>query len=206
MQSTHPTFVRKERIGDGTYEVYSCNDPEVAKSFLAATKVDQKNYYVIVETTDGNWGTDIMGLFLEQLRPWQTNINLTQCEGIVAPYSIFGLQMAARDVNDNFLAKIMCGKCEHNRIDGIRYKSITAVKCPNCQTYNSVDSKNIIVASKEFEEINAKKFELGNQANIAKDFERAFQLFRECYDNRYKAAECAGALGVQHNHLHRLID
>ncbi len=48
--------------------------------------------------------------------------------------------MAARGISDNFVVKIKCGKCEHEWFDGVRYKNLTAVRCPNCKTINKVDS------------------------------------------------------------------
>jgi hypothetical protein len=99
-----PKFVQKDTQPDGTvYEIYSGTDCESAKEFLATQKVSQKNYFIVVETPDGNWGTDIQGLYLEQLLAWQNNLSLANCEGIAQPYSIFGVEMAARRINDNFI-------------------------------------------------------------------------------------------------------
>lgn len=90
---------------------------------------------------------DIEGLYLVRLLPWQKNISLTKCNGYIIPmsHSNFGLNMAARGIIDNFVVKIKCGKCEHEWLDGVRYKNLTAVKCPNCKTMNKVDSGNITV-------------------------------------------------------------
>lgn len=143
-----PKFVSKDVQNDGTvYEIYSGTDSESAKEFLATQKISQKNYYMVVETPDGNWGTDIQGLYLESLRVWQVNISLASCEGIAQPFSVFGMQAAARGINDNFIAKVRCGKCGHNWLDGIRYKNTTIVKCPNCKTHNKIDSSNMTVIS-----------------------------------------------------------
>lgn len=42
----------------------------------------------------------------------------------------------------------------------------------------------------------AEKFERGIKANGENEFEQAFNYFKECYENNYKAAECAGSLGL----------
>jgi hypothetical protein len=56
----------KTRMGiEQTYEVYTANNKEDAMVFLEKTKVDIQNYYVIVETPEGNWGKDCMGTFEE---------------------------------------------------------------------------------------------------------------------------------------------
>ena len=101
MSTQQPKFVQKHVENDGTvYEMYSGADSESAKEFLATQKVSQKNYFIVVETPDGNWGTDNQGLYLEYLRPWQTNINLATCEGWVQRYSSFGLQGAAHGITE----------------------------------------------------------------------------------------------------------
>jgi len=42
----------------------------------------------------------------------------------------------------------------------------------------------------------ADKFEQGIKANGENEFEQACNCFKECYENNYKAAECAGFLGL----------
>lgn len=142
-----PKFVRKEQNNNSTYEIYKGTDAESAKDFLLTKRVDKKQYYILVETPEGNWGMDIKGLYLEHLLPWQTNISSAKCTGtiILMSHSNFGLNSAARGFNDNFIVKVQCGKCEHQWSDGVRYQNITVVRCPKCKTLNKVDSGNIKV-------------------------------------------------------------
>jgi uncharacterized RDD family membrane protein YckC/phage FluMu protein Com len=142
-----PRFIQKLQKENRTYEIYKGKDVESAKKFLMIKRVDKKLYYIEVETPEGTWGMDIEGLYLVRLLPWQKNISLAKCDGYVIPmsYSNFGLNMAARGISDNFVVKIKCGKCEHEWLDGVRYKNLTAVRCPNCKTINKVDSRNITV-------------------------------------------------------------
>lgn len=141
-----PKFLKKEKTGGGTYEVYQGADPESAKEFLLTKRVNENQYYIIVETPKGNWGIDVKGLFLEHLEPWQTNLTLAECEGSISKMpDMFSLQMAAKGINDNFLASIGCGQCKHQWIDGVRYQNLTIVRCPNCKKYNKVDSQRFDV-------------------------------------------------------------
>ena len=146
-----PEFVRKYSVrgqgGDSTYEIYKDIDAESAKDFLLTKKVDKRLYYIVVETPEGNWGMDVEGLYLERLLPWQTHTGSAKCEGNVIPmsWSTFGLQMAAKGINDNFVAKVQCGNCEHQWLDAMRYRNITVVQCPKCKTLNKVDSDSIQV-------------------------------------------------------------
>ena len=56
----------KTRMGiKMTYDVHTANNKEDAMAFLEKTKVDIQHYYVIVETPEGNWGKDTMGVFKE---------------------------------------------------------------------------------------------------------------------------------------------
>ncbi len=48
-----------------TYEIHTAQSKADALSFLETAKVDAQHFYVIVETPDGNWGKDIMGIFEE---------------------------------------------------------------------------------------------------------------------------------------------
>ena len=48
-----------------TYDVHTANNKEDAMAFLEKTKVDIQHHYVIVETPEGNWGKDCMGVFKE---------------------------------------------------------------------------------------------------------------------------------------------
>jgi len=149
-QEKQPKFLRKERggsTGDSTYEIYKGTDAESARDFLLTKRVDKKLYYVVVETPEGNWGMDVEGLYLERLLSWQTNISSAKCEGaiITMSWSMFGLEMAAKGFNDNFIVKVQCGKCEHQWLDGVRYQNLTVVRCPKCKTLNKVDTSNIKV-------------------------------------------------------------
>jgi phage FluMu protein Com len=141
-----PKFLKKQQNGDATYEVYQAGDAESAKAFLAAKKVDKPQYYIIVETPEGNWGVDVKGLYLERLLSWQTNLASAQCEGSTAGIpDTFSLTMAAQGINDNFIVPVRCGQCGHIWTDGLRYRGQTVVRCPNCRTLNKVDSTNIKV-------------------------------------------------------------
>lgn len=140
-----PKFIRKEQKADRAYEIYKGQDAESAREFLLKKRVDKPLYYIVVETPEGNWGMDVKGLYLERLLPWQMNISSAECEGHIIPMSwdMFSLQMAAKRFNDNFIAKVQCGKCEHQWPDGVRYQEFTIVRCPKCRAKNKVDSSNI---------------------------------------------------------------
>lgn len=144
-----PIFVGKQLNNGAIYEIYKSTDVEGAKVFLKTKEVDKREYYIVVETPNGNWGKDIMGLYLEHLLPWQLDLKIAQVDGLCVPNEIFGMEMAAKGHNDNFVVKIMCGKCEHNWLDGVRYQNDTVVRCPKCNTYNKVDSRNIQVWFKQ---------------------------------------------------------
>jgi len=147
IKGKQPKFVRKEQQGNNTYEIYKGTDAESARDFLLTKKVNKKLYYIVVETPEGNWGMDVKGLYLERLLSWQTKISSAKCEGDIIPmsWSMFGLEMAAKEFNDNFIVKVQCGKCEHQWLDGVRYQKTTVVRCPKCRTLNKVDSGNIQV-------------------------------------------------------------
>ena len=53
--------------GDGRsiYEVYTGPDKASAMAFLKDRPVDKKLYYVVVETPEGNFGRDVMGIYQE---------------------------------------------------------------------------------------------------------------------------------------------
>lgn len=139
-----PKFLRKEQKGGSTYEVYKGSDAKSAKAFLATIRVDKPRHYVIVETSEGNWGIDVKGIFLERLLPWQRDVGAAQCSGHLARMpDMFGVQMAAKGINDNFVSTVKCGKCEHEWIDAVRYQQTTVVRCPECRVLNGVDTSNI---------------------------------------------------------------
>lgn len=142
-KTQQPKFLKKEKTGNSTYEVYQGVDPESAKEFLMTKRVDEERYYIIVETPLGNWGVDVKGLFLEHLEPWQKNLAYAECEGSICKMpDEFSLRNAAKGFNDNFLATVECGQCKHQWIDGVAYQNSTIVRCPNCKKYNKVDSRN----------------------------------------------------------------
>ncbi|WP_460407153.1 hypothetical protein, partial [Actinophytocola sediminis] len=143
-----PTFVSKETHPNGAvYETYLAQDAVAAKAFLLAKKVDQDLYYIVVETPQGNWGTDVEGLYLENLLPWQLNTSDADCVGnINSVTNTFGLLMAASEKIDNFVAEIRCGRCAHRWHDGLRYQNRTLVRCPHCKTGNNVDSSGVVVS------------------------------------------------------------
>jgi ssDNA-binding Zn-finger/Zn-ribbon topoisomerase 1 len=142
-----PKFVRKEQKGNSTYEIYKGTTAEAARAFLATKRVDKPVYYILVETPEGNWGIDVKGIYLENLLPWQRDIGAAQCDGQLASFpDMFGLQMAAKGYNDNFIVQVKCGKCEHEWSDGVQYQKLTVVRCPSCRTLNKIDSSNIRVA------------------------------------------------------------
>lgn len=48
-----------------TYEIYRGPDATTAKEFLSRKSVTKQNYYIIVETPEGNYGRDIGGIYKE---------------------------------------------------------------------------------------------------------------------------------------------
>ncbi len=141
-----PKFINKERNNGSTYEVYKGDDSESAKEFLMTKRVDEKQYYVLVETPEGNWGIDVKGLYLEKLLHFQKDVNSAECDGHTCGMpDMFSLEMAARKLNDNFIAKVQCGKCQHEWPDALRYQEATVVRCPKCKTLNKIDSSNFNV-------------------------------------------------------------
>jgi len=137
-----PRFVENRQIQNRTYEVYQANSAESARSFLKSKQVNKKLYYIMVETPEGDWGVDIDGLYLEQLVPFQLDINSADCEGsICGTPTPTSLQYAANEVADNFVVTVKCGKCSNKWEDGICYKNMTVVRCPHCNSLNKVDSR-----------------------------------------------------------------
>lgn len=143
-----PEYVRTDNERGSTYKMHRGEDAESAKTFLMTKRVDKRQYFIVVETPEGNWGIDLEGLYLEQLLPCQKDTDSARCEGNIVPlsWSQFGLEMAARKYNDNFIVKVQCGKCECQWLDAIRYQDITVARCPKCKTLNKVNSGNIQVA------------------------------------------------------------
>lgn len=142
------TFIDIKTQSQGAiFQTLRGNDPEVAKRYLREEPVTEALYYIVVETPDGNWGTDVDGLFLEKLRPWQNDISPAECAGsIVSLIDGYGsLSNAAKGFSDNWVAGIECGRCNFEWIDGIRYCNLTLVRCASCGTANTVDSRNYTV-------------------------------------------------------------
>jgi DNA-directed RNA polymerase subunit RPC12/RpoP len=105
--------------------------------------VTEAAYYIVAETPEGVWGTDVEGLYLERLAPWQSDIRLAEVEGNTGSGlpSLFGLRQAAAGIIDNFVHTVVCGKCGREWQDGLRYQAVTVVRCPQCGIKNSVDSR-----------------------------------------------------------------
>jgi hypothetical protein len=64
--------VRKEvyqRTGqsgmESTYEVWTAPTADSAKAFLNTRTIKKNFYYLVVETPEGNWGKDCMGVYRE---------------------------------------------------------------------------------------------------------------------------------------------
>ena len=56
----------RQRMGiNQTYEVHTADSKANALAYLEKKTVTEANYYVIVETPEGNWGKDKMGVFEE---------------------------------------------------------------------------------------------------------------------------------------------
>jgi hypothetical protein len=141
------TLVGHHQDGANTYVTLRGDDPEAAKAFLRKEPVTRDFYYVVVETPDGVWGTDINTLYLEKLRPWQHDVGAAECDGTIETLidGHHNLITAARGIMDNFLVEVACGRCGHLWIDGVRYRALTLVRCPACSAGNRVDSSPITV-------------------------------------------------------------
>lgn len=129
--------------GQYTYEYYRAESVKEAKYFLEQTEVFKPFYYVMVETPQGKWGRDKDGLFLEQLCAFQHNLSLARCEASasIMPVRMADMQMAANKITDNYLLSVTCGKCGFEWEDGVGYRTKTVVKCPECGTYNIVNTE-----------------------------------------------------------------
>ena len=58
-------FKEKFKKGNFTYEIYQANSRADAQAFLGDRVVTEKLYYVVVETPEGNFGRDNMGMYQE---------------------------------------------------------------------------------------------------------------------------------------------
>lgn len=63
------TFVREKRkqglTGTLIYRIHKAPDAASAKAFLQQNPVNERLYYIVVETPDGNYGRDIEGIYKE---------------------------------------------------------------------------------------------------------------------------------------------
>jgi hypothetical protein len=59
------SYVRTDRKGQNTYEIYKAPSKLVALDFLKGKTVTKALYFLIVETPEGNWGKDIDGIYQE---------------------------------------------------------------------------------------------------------------------------------------------
>ena len=129
-----------------TYEIYEAENAEKAKSFLSKKKVLEPNYYIVIETPEGNWGLDKMGIFLEGLQPFQKDIlSATHTGKVCGNLDLETLKSAAQGISDNAVFTIECGNCKSRWLDGLRYNNLTVAKCPKCKTLNKVDTANFTV-------------------------------------------------------------
>ncbi len=140
-----PQFVETLKRGVATYQVYRCENAEVAKNWLLSQKISAPNYHLFVQTNDGSWGIDIKGLYLEQIRPFQLNAAASCAGEFDSIDSQFGFEMHCRGITDNFIANIGCGQCKLKWKDGVRVSKATVVKCPKCDTLNKIDLTNLTV-------------------------------------------------------------
>ena len=58
-------FKKKYKEGKFTYEIYQANSRADAQAFLGDKVVTEKLYYIVVETPEGNFGRDNMGMYEE---------------------------------------------------------------------------------------------------------------------------------------------
>lgn len=142
------TYVGTHEHGGATYDVLRGDDPERAKVFLRAEKITRERYYLVVETPDGTWGTDIETLYLENLRPWQRDTANPDCDGTIESLidGWTNLMSAAQGIQDNFLVEARCGRCGHEWIDAVQYQRVTVVRCPSCRAINRLDPTGITVS------------------------------------------------------------
>ena len=129
-----------------TYEIYEAENAEKAKQFLDTKEVTKPNYYIIVETPEGNWGLDKLGLYLDALQPFQKDIeSATHIGKICGDLNLKSLKTAAQGIGDNAVFKIECGNCNHRWLDGLRYNSLTVALCPKCKVLNKIDTSDFTV-------------------------------------------------------------
>lgn len=137
-------FDRKMKNGPASYELYTSDDTEQAKTFLQSKNVTKDLYYLEVKTPNGTWGVDKDGIYLVNLLPWQKDLKLAECDGQISRWPTINATMVANQgLMDNAVAMICCGKCKHEWWDGIQLDKSTIVRCPKCKTYNKISGKKI---------------------------------------------------------------
>ena len=139
-------FLRKQETPEAIYEIYQANDAESAKAFLFTKNVTKDAYYILVETPEGAWGIDKLGLYLERLLPFQQNVQNVDCDGQICNLDFLGsvgFEMAANGINETFLVNARCGRCQKEWLDAVRYQKLTAVCCPSCKAINRIDTQHI---------------------------------------------------------------
>ena len=144
------TFRKKEAKGDKVYEDYDAPDAKTAREFLETKSVARNLYYITVFTPEGNWCLDNLGISLEKLLPFQSELESADCNGSIHGMPDPGMiGLAAQGITDNFVSSICCGNCDSTWDDGVGYQQETIVKCPNCGRLNSIDSSNFSVHSED---------------------------------------------------------
>jgi phage FluMu protein Com len=139
-------FLRKQETPGAIYEIYQANDAESAKTFLFTKNVAKDAYYILVETPEGAWGIDKLGLYLERLMPFQKNVQNADCDGQICTLDFIygpGFEFAANGINESFVIKVRCGQCQREWLDAVQYENLTAVRCPSCKAINRIDTQHI---------------------------------------------------------------
>ena len=65
---SHVKYLRteKQEAYNRTYEIFSAKTMDAALKYLRGREVKERDYYVIVETEDGNVGKDLISIFNEE--------------------------------------------------------------------------------------------------------------------------------------------
>jgi hypothetical protein len=140
--------LRREQRGDAVYEIYAAESAESARRFLSSRRVDRARFYLCVRTpSQGHWGLDVEGLFLERLLDWQREAPREECvDGRIGGMPcLFGLRAAAQHLSDNFIAPIECGGCKRGWLDGVAYADMTLVRCPGCGRLNRIRTDELLL-------------------------------------------------------------
>lgn len=138
--------IQPGRYSDDLRDVSMHQPPDGTGVFALAARDTTE---LLHRVRDGRWnlGNRLPGLYLESLLPWQTDVSSPEAHGefIGLSWSMFGLEMAAKGYNDNFVAEIACGACGRTWHDGLRYQASTVCRCPHCGKKNAVSTSNIKV-------------------------------------------------------------